>query len=137
MLTLCRPQGNLLDQFFNSNMENFWNDPKTLDYTPRADILEQDDKYLINMDMPGLDKKDVKIEVEDGYLVISGERKSEHENKKDGWLKCERSYGKFQRSFNLGGNVDESKIKAEFKNGELTLTLPKAEKAQKKKISIN
>jgi len=118
-------------------MDHFWNETKTLDYTPRADIREEDDKYLINMDMPGLDKKDVKIEVEDGYLVVSGERKSEYEDKKNGWLKCERSYGKFQRSFNLGGNVDETKIKAEFKNGELTLTLPKAEKAQKKLININ
>lgn len=137
MSTCYKPQHNSLEVLFNHAFDGFWRESSAVDFTPKADIQEEDDKFSIKMDMPGLDKKDVKIEIEDGYLVISGERKSAQEENKSGWLRSERSYGKFQRSFKLGGSVQEDAIKADFKNGELTLTLPKAEKAQKKQIAIN
>ncbi len=137
MLTLYKPQRNSLESLFNNTFDHFWNENRTLDFSPRTDIQEEDDKYLVRMDMPGVDKENVKIEVEDGYLTVSGERKSQQDEKQDNWIRCERSYGKFSRSFKLGGNVNEEGIHADFKNGELTLSLPKAEKAQKKLISIN
>lgn len=137
MLTLYKPQRRLMDQFLTSAFDNFFPEPGTSDFTPLADIREESDKFLIKMDIPGLAKEDVKIQVEEGYLTVSGERKFESAGEKKEWIRCERTYGSFRRSFNLRGNVDEDNIAAEFNNGELTLTLPKAAKAQRKLIAIN
>ncbi len=129
MLTCYRPHQRRFNQFFTPEYSQ--------EFTPLADILEQDNEYLLKLDIPGIDKKDVQIEVEDGKLTVSGERKSTLKEDEQSCLKCERTFGKFSRTFKLNGHVEEEKITADFNNGELTLTLPKVAKAQKKQIEIN
>ena len=105
---------------------------------PNVDIVEHEQDYTITAELAGLDKKDVKITVEDGVLSISGEKAAEKESKKENrYHYFERSYGKFERKFQLPENINDSKISAKFKNGLLTLTLAKEEKAKPKAIEIS
>lgn len=103
----------------------------------RTDIKEKDGNYILEIDIPGYDKKDIKIELEDGYLTVSAskEEKKDEEDKKIHYIHKERFYGKCSRSFFAGENVKEDDIKANFKNGILTLTFPKEEtkKIERKK----
>lgn len=105
-------------------------------WVPAVDISEDDKEYLITAELPGIEKSDVHIKVENGLLVISGERRSEHEEKKARQHRIERSYGSFARAFSLPEEVESDKIHAAFKNGELALHLPKNEKAKPKNIDI-
>lgn len=107
-----------------------------VEWVPRVDIAETDTAYLIKAEIPGVNKEDVKITVDDGILTISGERREEKEEKNKKFHRVERIYGKFSRSFTLPDNVDESKIDAEFKDGVLTLTIPKTEKAKPKAVEV-
>jgi HSP20 family protein len=104
---------------------------------PALDVTEDKDKYVIKADLPGLKKEDIRVSLEDGVLTIEGERKSETEHKDKNVHRIERSYGRFARSLNLGFSVDESKIKANYKDGVLELIAPKAERAKAKTIDIN
>ena len=92
----------------------------------RADIEDDGDNLILSADLPGFDKKDIQIDIEDDRLVIRAERHSNYEkkDKKNGFLRCERSYGSYSRSFNLDG-IDVDKISAAYENGVLKLTLPK------------
>jgi HSP20 family protein len=107
------------------------------DWVPVADINESDDEYLVTVEIPQVDKNDIKVEVQNGMLNISGERKYENEDKKA--HRIERFYGSFQRSFKLPENVLEDKIHADHKDGLLYVKLPKSEKAlpKRKKIEIH
>src|SRR5438445_12472135 len=107
------------------------------DWTPLADITEDEKEYLIKAELPDVKKEDVKVTVENGVLTISGERKFEKEEKKKKYHRVERAYGSFMRSFSLPDQADASKVKAEFKNGMLTVHLPKSEKAKPKQIEVN
>ena len=107
------------------------------DWMPLADITEDDKEYLIKAELPDVKKEDVKVTVENGVLTISGERKFEKEEKKKKYHRVERAYGSFMRSFSLPDQADASKVKAEFKNGMLTVHLPKSEKAKPKQIEVN
>jgi len=100
-------------------------------WVPVADITEDAKEYLIKAELPGLERNEVKVTVEEGMLVISGERKSEHEEKDRKFHRIERSYGNFVRSFTLPDNADGANIQAEFKNGILHIHLPKNKKALK------
>src|SRR5467141_5133563 len=102
------------------------------EWTPLADITEDDREYVIKAELPELRKDDVKVTVENGVLTISGERKFEKEEKKRKFHRVERGYGTFMRSFTLPDDADASKVKAEFKNGLLTVHLPKSERAKPK-----
>lgn len=104
-------------------------------YTPKVDIVEKKDKYLLNVDLPGIKKEDVKIDLKDNVLTISGERKCEHQEEKDSFYRSEVSYGKFSRSFNIEG-VDPERIKAKFDNGLLKLELEKSKERRPREISI-
>src|SRR5574341_446185 len=106
------------------------------DWTPTVDISETDGEYQIKAEIPDVKKEDVKVTVEDGVLTIQGERKQEKEEKGKRYHRIERSYGSFMRSFELPENVDSAKAKAEFKDGLLTLSLPKTEKAKSKSLEI-
>lgn len=106
------------------------------EWVPRVDISETDDAYIIKAEIPGVNKEDVKVTAENGVLTISGERKEEQEDKNKKIHRVERLYGTFIRTFVLPDNVDESKINAEFKDGVLTLTVPKTEKAKPKSIEV-
>ena len=107
------------------------------DWSPLADITEDDKEYIIKAELPDVNKEDVKVTVENGVLTISGERKFEKEEKKKKYHRIERSYGSFVRSFTLPDHADASKVKAEFKNGMLTVRVPKSEKAKPKQIEVN
>ncbi len=105
-------------------------------WMPLTDIIEEDDKYILKMDLPGVDKKDVKISYSNGELQISGERKQEKESKNATYHRIERAYGKYYRSFALPEKILEDKIEAKFKDGSLTITIPKAEEAKPKEIEV-
>jgi HSP20 family protein len=105
------------------------------DNNMKCDVYEKEGKYHIELDTPGFTKDDISIEVKDGCLVISAEKKEETEDKDKNYIRRERSYGKYQRSFNLG-DLDSENIEAEFKNGILKITVPKKAEAPKKVIEI-
>src|SRR6184192_1945516 len=107
------------------------------EWTPLADITEDDKEYLIKAELPEMKKEDVKVTVENGVLTISGERKFEQEEKKRKFHRVERGYGTFVRSFTLPDDADSNKVKAEFKNGLLTVHLPKSEHAKPKQVEVN
>jgi len=107
------------------------------DWTPVADITEDEKEYLIKAELPEMKKEEVKVTVENAVLTISGERKFEKEEKKKKYHRVERGYGTFVRSFTLPEDADANKVKAEFKNGLLTVHLPKSEKAKPKEIEVN
>ncbi len=106
------------------------------DWAPTVDITEDDKEYLIKAEIPEVDKKDVKVTVQDGVLTLTGERKQEKEEKGKKFHRIERSYGSFVRSFTLPDDVSEDKLKAEFKDGMLLVHLPKAEKPKPKAIEV-
>lgn len=108
------------------------------DWSPRVDIAETDKEYSIKAELPEVKKEDVKVTLDQGLLSISGERKQEKEEKGKRFHRVECSYGSFTRSFRLPENIDEAGIKADYKDGVLVLTLPKAkiEKAKGKEIKI-
>jgi HSP20 family protein len=106
------------------------------DWTPTVDISETDGEYQIKAEIPDVKKEDVKVTLEDGVLTIQGERKQEKEEKGKKYHRIERSYGSFVRSFSLPDVIDEEKVKAEFKDGVLSLHLPKSEKAKPKAIEV-
>lgn len=103
---------------------------------PRVDIHETDKQYTIEAELAGMNDKDVELAVKDDVLTLKGEKKEEKKEEKKDYLRTERSYGSFERSFALPDGVDRDKIDASFKNGVLTITLPKTEKAQKEAKNI-
>ena len=136
MLTLWRPRKErYLPSVFGDTMFNdFFNNQN--DFMPNVDIVEQRGKLLVKVDLPGVEKEDLKLSLKEGMLTISGEKKVEHEKEEDTYYRCERAYGTFSRSFQVGETVKEEDILASFKNGTLTVTLPKAEEKQERSIAI-
>ena len=109
-----------------------------VDFIPAVNTREADDAYYIEVDLPGVKKEDISIDVDDNVLTISGERKVEEERKDEEFYRVESVYGKFERSFTLPEDVDAEKIEAEAKDGVLTVKIPKAQVVEKapKKIEI-
>jgi HSP20 family protein len=131
----CRPQGSeVLNRFFDDQVlskllaENQW----SID----LDIIEEQDQYILKADLPGVKKEDIKVSLEDNVLSIQAERKSEAVTQERQVHRIERTYGRYQRSLNLGANVDASKIKANYKDGVLELSVPKAEEVKPKTVDI-
>jgi HSP20 family protein len=108
----------------------------TTEWSPKVDIVESDKEYTIKAELPEVNKDDVKVNVENGELTISGERKQEKEEKGKKFHRIERYYGSFMRSFTLPDNVDAANIKANFKDGMLNLTLPKKAKSKPKATEV-
>ncbi len=106
------------------------------EWTPLADITEDDKEYLIKAELPEMKREDVKVTVENRVLTITGERKVEQEQKKKKYHRVERGYGTFMRSFTLPDDADFNKVNAEFKNGLLTVHVPKSEHAKPKQIEV-
>jgi len=104
---------------------------------PNIEVIETDKEVRISAELPGLDEKDVEVFISDGSLIVRGEKKSEIEDKERAF--SERSYGRFERRIPLGWEVEEDKVNASFRNGVLTVALPKSSKAstQVKRIAIN
>jgi len=106
------------------------------EWTPLADITEDDKEYLIKAELPEMKREDVKVTVENRVLTITGERKVEQEEKKKKYHRVERGYGTFMRSFTLPDDADFNKVNAEFKSGLLTVHVPKSEHAKPKQIEV-
>jgi len=105
-------------------------------WTPAVYIAEHDDEYLVKVELPGVNKDEVKLTLENNILTIRGEKKQEKETKKENYHRVERSYGSFQRSFTLPAAVKSDKIDASYKDGILKVSLPKAEEAKPKQIEV-
>ena len=105
-------------------------------WSPSCDIYETETEIVVKAEIPGVKKEDVKLSMQDNCLTLSGERKFEEETKKENYVRVERGYGSFTRSFTLPPSVDAKKISAEFKDGLLEVKLPKLEQAKPKEVEI-
>ena len=105
-------------------------------WTPAMDLVEGEDHFLLKADLPGLGEEDVEIEVRDNTLRVSGERKSEHEQRERGWYRMERAFGRFSRSLTLPEGVDPDSIAATFDQGGLQIRIPKPEQRKPRRIEI-
>ena len=105
-------------------------------FYPAVDISEGEKDITLKAELPGIDKKDVHLEINDGVITLRGERKLEKEDKKEHYHRVERSYGSFNRSFTLPTTVDSGKVKANYKDGILEVTLPRKEEAKPKSIPV-
>jgi HSP20 family protein len=105
-------------------------------WTPGIDVFEKDNALVTKIDLPGMKKEDIKVEIADGYLAISGERKTEAEEKKDDYYRCEREYGRFYRSVPLPDGAKAEDIKATFADGVLEVSVPLPPKAVAKPQTV-
>ena len=130
--------GRLFDESFNDFLSPLGGTrvSSTLDWMPAVDIKETDEALTIFAEIPGLTKENVSITMENSVLTISGERKFEKDVEKENFHRIERVYGSFHRSFSLPANVATEKADASFKDGVLTVTLPKTDEAKPRKIAI-
>lgn len=129
-----RGQGQLWEgfgEFPSLGREHFWSDA-----TPRIDMSETDKELLIKVDLPGMTEKDVDISLNHDVLTISGEKKQEKEQNEKGWYRMERQYGSFSRSIPLPYEIETDKAEALYKNGVLTVKLPKSVTQMKSSKSI-
>ncbi|NCQ34876.1 Hsp20/alpha crystallin family protein [bacterium] len=107
-------------------------------FRPAVDIRETDEAFVLHVEVPGLDAKEIHVDVDGGVLRLHGERKLEHEEEKDGYRRIERSFGSFERAFTLPDVVDTTKIDAKLENGVLALSLPKkAREANTHRVEIH
>jgi HSP20 family protein len=105
-------------------------------WVPAVDVKETDDALLFHAELPGLNKDDVNLSVENNILTLSGERKLKEDEKREGYHRRERFFGQFSRAFTLPRNVDTTKTEARFADGVLTITMPKIAEARPKQIAI-
>ncbi len=105
-------------------------------WIPAMDLVETDEHFVLKADLPGLGEGDVSIEVEDNVLTVSGERKAEHEDKREGYVRVERSYGAFRRSLTLPEGIDPEAVTASFDNGVLEVRIPKPEERKPRRVAI-
>ena len=127
------PFWNMLDRWEEESGLTHWEEKRA----PLVDISENEKEYLISAELPGVEKKNLHVDVKDNLLTLSGERKEEHKKKENGHRRLERFYGSFQRSFVLPDGVDTEKINAKYENGLLNVTIPKAEPEEAKKVPIH
>jgi HSP20 family protein len=106
-------------------------------WVPAMDLLETEDDFVLRADLPGLSESDVNIELEANVLTVSGERKVEHEERKEGYYRVERASGSFSRSLTLPEGVDAEAVKASFDRGVLEIRIPKPEQRKPRKVSIS
>lgn len=127
------------DRFFKEAFNPFWGEGElsTRTWAPPVDIFENENNIVLKAELPGVDPKDVDVKVEDNTLYLKGERKFEKEVNNENYHRVERSYGSFARSFSLPNSINAEKVKAEYKDGLLTLTLPKREEAKPRSIKID
>jgi len=105
-------------------------------WMPAMDLLETPEHFVLRADLPGMSESDVSIEVEDGTLTVSGERKADHEERQEGYVRVERAFGAFSRSLSLPQGVDADAVTASFDKGVLEVRIPKPEQRKPRKISI-
>ncbi|MCG6974788.1 MAG: Hsp20/alpha crystallin family protein [Acidiferrobacterales bacterium] len=134
-----------LDDDFEQMFEGFFRPMRILeenngghDLIPSVDVSENDDHFTVHAEIPGVKKEDIHVTYENGVLTVSAETKSKTEEKEgERVIRQERRYGKYMRSLRLGADIDESKIKANYKDGVVEINLPKAEEVKPKRISVD
>ena len=134
-------QGDLEDfpaglRLFQDSLSRLFSEPASRPWSPAVDIYETENELVLKADLPDVDPKNVGIQLENGTLTLKGERKFEEQKNGRGFHRIERSYGSFVRAFSLPETVDGEKVKADYKNGVLTVTLPKKEMAKPKTINV-
>ena len=148
MVRYCKPWnatgGQLLDAF-RREMDEFvgriqdpsnWSD-ELASFAPRTNVAETDKQYEITLDLPGMRPEQFNIELLEGRLTVSGERGREAAQEGKTFHRVERHYGKFSRTFNLGQDVDDGNVRAEYRDGVLQVLIPKTEKAQPKRVQVS
>lgn len=127
----------VFDRFFPSrDTEEDTSSSRQAVWRPRMDLAETEEAYRIDLDMPGMTKDDLKISYQDNQLVVSGERESDRKEENEEFVRVERSFGHFRRSFTLPRTVDEDNISATYDNGVLTITVPKTDTEKTRQIDI-
>jgi HSP20 family protein len=126
-----------INRLFSDAFERTEGESNLTAWAPAVDISENEHELLVKADLPGIDPKDLDIRVENNVLTIRGERKFEKKVDQDNYLRVERTYGSFSRSFALANTVNPEGIKADYQNGVLTLVVPKREEAKPKQIKVN
>jgi HSP20 family protein len=125
-------------RLFQDSLSRLFSEPASRPWSPPVDIYETENELVLKADLPDVDPKNVGIQLENGTLTLKGERRfEEQKNGQKGFHRIERSYGSFVRAFSLPETVDGEHVKAEYKNGVLTVTLPKKEVAKPKTINID
>ncbi len=126
-----------INRVFNDVLERTGEESSLTAWAPAVDIYETEHELVLKADLPDIDPKDLDIRVENNILTIRGERKFEKNVNEENYLRVERSYGSFTRSFTLANTVNSEAIKAAYENGVLTLTIPKREEAKPKQIKVS
>ena len=106
-------------------------------WLPAVDMFDDDDKIVIKAELPGMDKKDISVDIENRVLTLSGKRNYDNEVKEENYYRRERAYGSFKRAFNLPADVDSDQINADFKDGVLKIEIPKPEEHKPKQITVH
>ena len=128
---------NNMDRLFDDFFRPGWDQPESFaDVLPAVDVVENDNEFVVNAELPGMKKDDIKITFENNYLNLSGEKKSGKEIRDENYHQLERSYGKFSRSVAIPSGVMLDKIHAEYEQGVLSVHIPKAEEAKPKQIEV-
>jgi HSP20 family protein len=137
LTSLQNEMNRLFNTFFDTpSAGNGGNGTGLRRWVPAMDLVETDEHFVLKADLPGLEESDVNIEVEDNVLTISGERKAEHEENREGYVRVERAYGSFRRSLTLPEGVDPEAVTANFENGVLEVRIPKPEERKPRKVAI-
>ena len=126
-----------INRVFGDVLERSGEESNLTTWAPAVDIYENEHGLTVKADLPDVDSKDLDIRVENNILTIRGERKFEKKQSEGNYLRVERSYGTFARSFSLANTVNAEAIQADYKNGVLTLSIPKREEAKPKQIKVN
>lgn len=134
-----REPNGVRNRLFSPFLEDFFNIPLASwesSHWPRVDVRETTDEVTLLFEVPGMQKEDFDIQVENNRLIVSGERRMESDESEDGWIRREIATGSFQRQFTLPASIDQQSIQAEYKNGILRLKLAKREEAKPKQIEV-
>ena len=123
-------------RLFQDSISRLFSEPASRPWSPAVDIFETENELVLKADVPDVDAKNVAIQIENGTLTLKGERKFEQEKNGKGFHRIERSYGAFVRAFSLPETVDAEKVKADYKNGVLTVTIAKKEVAKPRTINV-
>jgi HSP20 family protein len=126
----------VFDQFFSSGDQDRGGSSTQTVWRPRTDLIETDDSYRLHLDMPGMSRDELNISYKDNELVVSGERTSDRSGEDEEFVRVERSFGQFRRTFTLPRTVDAEHISATYDNGVLTVTVPKTETVTPRQIEI-
>jgi HSP20 family protein len=126
-----------LNRVFANMLERTDDESNLTPWVPAVDIFETEHELVVKADLPDVNPQDLDIHVENNILTIRGERKFENKVKEENYLRIERAYGSFSRSFSLANSVKSEAIMADYKNGVLTLSIPKREEAKPKQIKVN